>query len=162
HQGAFPAKALAYGDVLAERVRAARLAVAAQEGIFAGIDEHQRNGVIAAQVFEKWGQFFELRSLARVHQQRSAREIAFAGGVQLRKDGNQVDGKVVDAVEAHVFEGMQYRAFSGAGETGEDHELAGFASLWLSHRERPLSFSPGAGGCWGCAYPRDILRRCGA
>src|ERR1700736_1683983 len=152
HHRTFLAQALAHGDVLAERVRAPRLAVAAQKRVFAGIDEHQSDGMILAQVLEKWRQFFELRALARVYQQGSARKIAFASGMQLGKNGNQVDGKVVDAVEAHVFESMEYGAFSGAGKSGKNDELAGFASRCLFHRARPLSFSPGAGGCWGCAY----------
>src|SRR5258706_4013395 len=88
HHVAFLAKALAHGNIFAEGMRATRLAVAAQERIFTGINEHQRNGMIFAQVFEKRRQFFELRSLAGVDEQGGAREITFAGGMQLGENGN--------------------------------------------------------------------------
>ena len=36
----------------------------------------------------------------------------------------QLNRKIVDAVEAHVLESLEDGAFSGAGEPGEDDELA--------------------------------------
>src|SRR6266853_4724907 len=130
HHGAFLAQAFANGNIFAKRVRAARLAVTAQERILAGIDVDQCNGMIFPQVLQEWRQFFELRALAGVDQQGRARKVAFASGMQLRKNRNQINGKIIDAVEAHVFEGFEYGAFAGAGEAGENNELARFASYW--------------------------------
>src|SRR5437773_1568970 len=38
---------------------------------------------------------------------------------------DQLDGQVVDAVEAEVFERPLYVALAGAGETGDDDEVFG-------------------------------------
>src|SRR5260370_20602708 len=112
-------------------------------------------------MFKKGRQLFELRSLAGIDEQRGAREVAFAGRVQFGKNGNEINGQIIDAIKAHVFERFEYSALSGAGKSGENDKLARFASRGLLHRTRPLSFLPGADGCWGCAYLRGILRRCG-
>ena len=77
-------------------------------------------------MLEQRGQFCELVAFAGVNEKRGAREIAFAGSVELGEDRNQLDGKIVDAIEAHVLEGMQDGAFAGAGQAGENDELAGF------------------------------------
>ena len=65
-----------------------------------------------------------MRAFASVDEQRGSGEIAFAGGVQLGKNRDQLDREVIDAVEAHVFEGAQDGTFSRAGKAGEDDELA--------------------------------------
>ncbi len=57
---------------------AAGLAVPPQEGILVCFNEDKRNGMIFFQVFQERGQFFQLRALAGVHQQRRACKIAFA------------------------------------------------------------------------------------
>ena len=123
HQRTFMRQTLAHRIVLPERVRTARLAVTAQQRIFAGLDENERHGMIFFQMFEQRQQFFQLHALARVHEQRGPSEIAFTGGVQLRKDRHQLHGQIIHAVKTHVLERMQDGAFSGAGKPGEDDEM---------------------------------------
>ena len=88
HEVAFVAKAFANGEGFAERVRAARFAVAAEQSVVVGIDEDERNGVILAEMLEEGGEFFELNTFASIDEQGGAGKIAFAGGVQLRKNGD--------------------------------------------------------------------------
>ena len=124
-------------------------------------------------MLQERGQFLELIAFASIDEKRGAREAAFAGGVELGKNRNQFDGKIIDAIKAHVLEGVQDGAFSGAGQAGEDDELAGFGMmrvkrgglsecLCLPEARRGLSFSPGADAYWECACLRDIWPRCGA
>src|SRR5690349_15531339 len=105
-------------------MRTARLAVAPQERVFVRLDEHQRNGVILLEVLQKRRQLLELQTLARVHEQGGPSEVAFTDTMKFSKNRNEVDGQVVHAVETHVFEGMENGAFAGAGESGENDELA--------------------------------------
>src|SRR6266436_6577394 len=98
-------------------MRAAGFAVAPQQRIFVGFDENQRDGMILFQVFQERRQFLQLHAFARVHQQGGARKVPFTRGVQLRKDGDELHGKIVHAVEAHVLEGVQDGAFAGAGKS---------------------------------------------
>jgi len=51
--------------------------------------------------------------------------------------------KIIDAVEAHVFEALSTVLFR-AGSPVRNDELARFASRCLFHRAAPLSFLPGA------------------
>src|SRR5215467_4419673 len=69
-------------------------------------------------------QLLNLLALAGVNQERGPAELGFAGGVQLRKNRNQLHGQVVDAVEAHVLKGLEHGALAGAGKPGQDDELA--------------------------------------
>src|SRR5215469_3159108 len=124
HQRALVAQAFAHRIVLSEGMRTARFAIAAQQRVFVSFNEDQRNRVILLEMFQQRGQFFELQSLTRVYQQGRSREITFASTVKLRKNGNQVHREVVHAVETHVFEGAENRAFAGTGKTGKDDELA--------------------------------------
>ncbi len=86
-------------------------------------------------MFQQRGQFRELCAFASIHQQRGARKIALARGVQLRKNRNEFDRQVIDTVEAHVFERAKDSGFSRTGKTGENNELAGFVSESLLHGE---------------------------
>ena len=155
------AETLANGEGFAERVRPARLAVAAEERVITGIDEDEGDGMILAKMLQQGREFFELRSFASIDQQGGAAKITFACGVQFRKNGHQLDGKIIDAVEAHVFEGPEDGAFSRAGNAGENDEVARVVSGGLLHVRRALSSSPDAGECWGCACLRDTWRQCG-
>src|SRR5580692_2773062 len=155
------AQALANGQSLPERMRTARLAIAAEQRVIAGIDEDQRDGMILPEVLQQGGELFELRAFAGIDQQGGAGKVSLAGGVQFRKNGHQLDGKVVDTVEAHVFEGAEDGAFSGARNPGEDNEVSRVVSFRLLHVRRALSSSPGAGECWGCACLRGTWQRCG-
>jgi hypothetical protein len=74
-------------------------------------------------VLEQGRQFLELRAFASIDKQSGTGEIAFAGRVEFGKNGNELDGEVVDTGEAHIFEGAKNGAFSRAGKTGEDDEL---------------------------------------
>src|SRR5215467_4438357 len=105
-------------------MRAPRLAIAAQQRVLVSFNEDQRNRVILLEMFQKRGQFFELQSLARVYKKGGPREISFTGAMKFRKNGNEVHGKVIHAVETHVFEGAENRAFAGPGKSREDDELA--------------------------------------
>jgi hypothetical protein len=83
----------------------------------------------AAEVLQERRQFLELVSFPSVDEKRGACEAAFAGSVEFGKDRDELDGEIVDAVEAHILERMQDGAFSGAGEAGEDDELARFGMV---------------------------------
>src|SRR5260370_11856496 len=104
------------------------------------------------QALEKRWQFFQLCPFARIHEQRGAGEISLAGGVQLRKNGNQLHGQVVDAIKAHILKGLEDRAFPRAGKAGENDELTCFASCGWFYRARPLSFLPAPVSSWTAAY----------
>src|SRR5713226_9458340 len=108
-------------------MRPARLAISAQERVVVGININEGDGVIFAQVLQERRQFFQLQSLARVNEQRRAREVPFTGSVQLRKNGNQIDRQIVDTIEAHVLERVQDGTLSGTGKAGEDYKLSCFA-----------------------------------
>jgi hypothetical protein len=79
-------------------------------------------------MFQERRKLFELDAFAGVDEKGGAAKVAFSGGVEFGKNRNQFDGKIVDAVEAHVFKGVEDGAFAGAGETGENDELASGAS----------------------------------
>src|SRR6202041_1802922 len=128
-QLAFVAEAFANAEMLSHWVRATRLAVAAQQSVFAGFDEDDRDRVVNAKMLQDRGQFLKLIAFACVNEQRCAREAAIAGGVELGKDRNEFDGKIVHAIKAHVLEGVEDGAFSRTGQAGENDKLAGFGSV---------------------------------
>ena len=161
HESAFVAEAFADGQGFAERMGTARLAVTAEQCVIVGVDEHQGDGMILAKMFQQRREFFELYAFAGIDEKSGTSEIALAGGVQFGKNRHQLDGKIIDAVEAHVLEGFEDGAFSRAGDAGKDNEMARVASGWRLHGFGRLSSLPGAGACWGCAYLRGIWRRCG-
>src|SRR5438874_9149642 len=80
-------------------MRTAGFAVASQQGVLISLDEHQRNRMIFLEMLQKRRQFLELQALARVHQQGCSGEVAFACGMKFRKNGYEIDRKVVHAVE---------------------------------------------------------------
>jgi hypothetical protein len=51
--------------------------------------------------------------------------------MQLGENGHQFYGQIVDAIKTHVFESFENGAFSGAGETGENYQMAGVVSIAL-------------------------------
>src|SRR6266704_2909644 len=61
--------------------------------------------------------------------------------MQFGKDGNEIHGKVVHAVEAHILKSAQDRAFSGTGKAGEDDELARVLSCGRLHRKAAQFFT---------------------
>jgi len=124
HQEFFLAEAFADGVILAEGMRAASFAVAAKERVFGGFDIDEDDGVVAAKMLEEARKLGELQAFAGINEQSGALETAFAGGVEFGEDGDEVDRKIVDAVVAHIFEGFEDGALAGAGESGEDDELA--------------------------------------
>jgi hypothetical protein len=71
----------------------------------------------------------ELIAFASIDEKGGAREAAFTGGVKLGKNRNQFDGKIIDAIKAHVLECVEDGAFSRAGQSGQDNELAGFGMM---------------------------------
>ena len=106
-------------------MRAAGFAEAAQQSGVARFDEDERGGAFAAQLAINSGQLVDLRAFARVHQQGRAFHFAAAAFIELAESGNQRDGKIIDAVEAEILEGVQDGPFARAGKPGEDYELAG-------------------------------------
>ena len=147
-----------------QRMRAARLAEAAHQSFVAGFDENERGGMFGAQLAINSRQLFDLLALARVHQQRGAFDFAAAFFVKFAEGGNQRDGKIIHAIEAKVFEGVEDGAFAGAGKAGEDDELACVAFPVRVGRFTAAAarLSPGGGACSGCAGLRGISPRCGA
>ena len=81
HERPLMAQTFANGKSLAERMRAAGLAVAAEERIVGGIDEDQGDGMIFTKMFQERREFFELHAFASIDEQSGARKVAFAGGV---------------------------------------------------------------------------------
>src|SRR5260370_12994435 len=52
------------------------------------------------------------------------------------KNRDELHGKIIHAVKAHVLEGMQYGAFPGTGKPGENDELPGIVSRLRLHGQR--------------------------
>ena len=86
--------------------------------------------MIAGKLAVENRQLFDLLAFAGVDQKRGSFDLAAAFVVELAENGNQRDRKIIDAIEAQILEGVQDGAFAGAGETGEDDELARVAFLW--------------------------------
>src|SRR5438876_2267022 len=120
---------------------AARFAVTAQERIFVRFNENKSDGMIFLQVFQKRRQFLKLQALACIHQQGSASEVPFTGGVQLRKNRDELYGKIVHAIEAHVFESVKNGTLPGTGKACEDNELPGVVSRLRRHVRAAQLFS---------------------
>src|ERR1700688_1860539 len=59
--------------------------------------------------------------------------------MEFSKNRNELNGEIVNAVEAHVFKGAQDSTFSGAGEAGEDHELTRIVSGSRLHGGAPVT-----------------------
>ena len=133
HAAALFANAFGDGAAMRQGMRAARFAEAADQRIVARFDEDQRDGMLAAQPAVHLRQIFDLLALASVHEQRGALDFSAAALVKFAEGGNQSNGKIVYAVKAEVFEGIEYGALAGAGQAGEKHELA------------PIAFPGGAG-----------------
>src|SRR5215467_5344716 len=85
--------------------------------------------MILFEMFQERRQFLKLQALTSIHQQSCAGKVAFARRMEFGKDGNEVYGQVIHAVEAHVLKGAQDSAFPRTGESGEDNELARVSSL---------------------------------
>ena len=105
-------------------MRPPRFTVAPQQRVFVRLDEDQRNRMIFLEMLQQLRQLFELQALARVHQQSGSREVAFPYSMQFSKNRDKVHRQVIYAVEAHILEGPQNRAFSRTGEPCKDDELA--------------------------------------
>src|SRR5262249_18033856 len=116
-------QAFAYREMLADRMRAARFAVAAKQRVFGSFDEDERNRMLATKELQQRRQFLELRTFSSIDEQGGAGETAITGGVQLSKNRNEFDRKIVDAVEAHVLERFEDGAFAGAGKAGKNDKL---------------------------------------
>src|SRR5271155_4441130 len=125
HAAAFEANALGDGIIGAERVRTAGFAEAAEQNFVAGFDEDEGGGMFGDEFAVNSGELFDLLAFAGVNEERGAFDFAAAFDVEFAESGDQADGKIIHAVEAEVFEGVQHRTFSGAGQAGEDYELAG-------------------------------------
>ncbi len=128
-QLAFVIEALAHAEMFSDGMRPAGLAVAPEQSILSGFDKDEGNGMHAAKMLQERGQLLKLVAFTSIDKQRSTGKTAFAGSVEFGKNWNQFDGKIVDAIETHVLECVQDGALSGAGESGEDDELAGFGSI---------------------------------
>jgi len=85
--------------------------------------------MLLPQMFQQRRQFLKLFAFAGINQERRAREASVARGVELGKNRNQFDGKIVDTIKTHVLKRVEDSAFSRAGKSGEDDKLAGFGSV---------------------------------
>ena len=101
--------------MLAKRMGAPRLAETANQCVVAGFDENEGCRMIGRKFTVNPWKLFELRALARIHQQSSAFDFAGTFAVQFAESGNQCDRKIVNAVVTEVFKRIQHRTFSGAG-----------------------------------------------
>ncbi len=108
----------------AKRMRAAGFAEAADQRLVARFDEHQGHGMLAAQLAIHLRQILDLLAFAGIHEQRGTLDFASSAFVKLAEGGNQRYGKIIHAVEAEVFEGIEYRTLTRTGQSGEQHELA--------------------------------------
>ena len=68
----------AHRAVVAQRMRAARLAEAAQQRLIGGLDKNQRRGHLPPDLLVDRRQPLELIAFARVHQQRGALNFGIA------------------------------------------------------------------------------------
>ena len=104
-------------------MRAARLTETAQQRFFRRFDENQirrpPRGVSAC----KFRQTFELLAFASINQQRRRVRFPRRLHAQFTEGGNQINGQVIDAIVAEIFEGFEDGTFSRAAQTGEDHQL---------------------------------------
>src|SRR5271170_4462194 len=125
HAAAFEANALGDGIIGAERVRTAGFAEAAEQNFVAGFDEDAGGGMFGDELAINSGELFDLLAFAGVNEERGAFDFAAAFDVEFAESGDQADGKIIHAIKAEVFEGVQHRTFSGAGQASEDYELAG-------------------------------------
>src|ERR1700680_1356495 len=131
-----------------------------QQGVSLSLDENERRGVLRAQLPEDGRKFFELFPLARIHQQGGALDFTAALHVQFTECGDQLDGKIVDAVKTEVFKCLEHGAFARAAESGKNHQLPGVARWSALHWAWPKPL-PGAGVCLECGDLRDISQRFG-
>ena len=143
-------------------MRAARFAEAALERCVARFDENERGGVFAGELAIDSRQLVDLRAFARVHEQSRAFHFAPAAFVKLAESGNQRNRKIVDAVEAEIFEGVQDRAFARAGKPGEDDKLAGVSFPVAARHGEAATPLPGGDACWECGDLRGISPPCAA
>src|SRR5579863_1652367 len=143
HHLALPPQSLTHRAIMTERVRAASFAESPQQGFLAGLDEHQLGGVsLAVKLANSFRKLQELTSLARVHQKGGARNFTGSGEMHLTENGNQFNGKVVNAVEAQVFKRFEDGALSRPAQPGENHQLAVFAAGLALHRRARLCLDP--------------------
>ena len=124
HETALLVNALADGELAAERMGAARLRKTADEGFVARLDKDQRSGMLLAEFFVDAREACELAAFASIHEQGGALNFSCAFGIELAELGDEVDGQVIHAIKAEVFESAQHRALAGAAEAGKQHELA--------------------------------------
>ena len=108
-----------------QRVRAARLAVAAHEDVGVGGQKEDLDVGVLAQRADFFRQGGEVGGVARIHGDRD--RLRLFGGKIAHEAVKQGARQIVDAVVAEVFKGVQRDGFARAGKAGDD-EHGGFLS----------------------------------
>ena len=108
-----------------QRVRAARLAVAAHEDVGVGGQKEDLDVGVLAQFADFFRQGGEVGGVARIHGDRD--RLRLFGGKIAHEAVKQGARQIVDAVVAEVFKGVQRDGFARAGKAGDD-EHGGFLS----------------------------------
>ena len=110
--------------VARERVAAARLGVAAHERVVRGVEEEDLDVVpLLPDLLDDARRVREEAALARVDDERDARDLARGVAGELEQLLEEEDGEVVDAVEPGVLERAQGGRLPRAGHAGEDDDL---------------------------------------
>ena len=131
--------------------------IAAEQSGFAGLEKDDGGGERLPDLLKDSGEALQRLAFADVDDQRGAIDL---GGLadEIGEARQQFERQIVDGVVAEVFKGLESRGFAGAGESGEDDELAGAGWSGLGFR-----FSGWFGFCLpGCLWLRLVWNRfCG-
>ena len=127
----------------AQRMRTARLAEAPHQNLVGGVEVDQGDIEALLEVGDDGRKLLQAAALADIHDDGGAFVVA---GVfdELGKAGDQLGGKVVHAVVAHVLEDLERGDFARAAQSGDDHQ-PGFGRRALALRARERRSSQGCG-----------------
>ena len=120
------ADALANGEVSAHGMGTARFDKSPHQGMVAGLQENQRS-----LEWECRNPLVHFRKLAQrlpaanVHDDCGALDAASRRCAELRKHGDEIERKIVHAIEPEIFERLEDGAFTRPAQAGDDDELAG-------------------------------------
>ncbi len=109
--------------VRTERMRAAGLAITAQQDFIRSFEEDHFGGDHPLDRFHDGRQFFQLATFADVDHQSGAR--IFRRLHQFGEARDQFHRQIINRVVAEVLESFKHRSFAGAAHAGDDYELAG-------------------------------------
>ena len=127
------------GRVGTQGMRTAGLAETAQKNGVGGLEEDDLGRDHASNRFEDAREFLQLRAFANVDDERGAADFAGLHS-QFREFRDQLDRKVIDAVVAEIFEGLQYGGLSRTAHSGNEDQFRWVrpAPGFVSSALRPL------------------------